>query len=91
MSPTTCTSEKMEKVALNNLQLDHLARSHPKLSRVFYGTVPSDRLPRTLPHEGPTAFIVNTAQVRVTPSVYREIVDDTKDSGKIATYPTVRG
>ena len=50
----------MEKVALNNLQLDHLARSQPKLSRVFYGTVPCDRLPRTLPHEGPTACIVNT-------------------------------
>ena len=31
------------------------------------------------------------AQVRVTPSVYREIVDEMKDSGKIATYPTVRG
>ena len=50
----------MEKVALNNLQLDHLARSHPKLSRVFYGTVPCDRLPRTLPQEGQTACIVNT-------------------------------
>ena len=47
-SPTTCISEKMEKVALNNLQLDHLASMHPKLSRVFYGTVPCDRLPRTL-------------------------------------------
>ena len=31
------------------------------------------------------------AQVRVTPSVHREIVDDMKDAGKIATYPTVRG
>ena len=30
------------------------------------------------------------AQVRVTPSVHREIVDDMK-GGKIATYPTVRG
>ena len=50
----------MEKVALNNLQLDHLARSQPKLSCVFYGTVPCDRLPRTLPHEGPTTCIVNT-------------------------------
>ena len=26
----------------------------------FYGTVPCDRLPRTLPDEGPSAFIVNT-------------------------------
>ena len=31
------------------------------------------------------------AQVRVTPSVYREIVDDMKHGGKIATYPTVPG
>ena len=31
------------------------------------------------------------AQVRVTPSVYREIVDDMKGGGKIATYPTVSG
>ena len=30
------------------------------------------------------------AQVRVTPSVYREIAADLK-SGKVATYPTVRG
>ena len=50
----------MEKVALNNLQLDHLASMHPKLSRVFYGTVPCDRLPRTPPEEGRTAYIVNT-------------------------------
>ena len=56
----TCTSEKMEKVALNNLQLDHLVRNHPKLSDVFYGMVPCDRLPRTLPKEGPTVCIVNT-------------------------------
>ena len=51
---------KMEKVALNNLQLDYLAGTHPKLAQVFYGTVPCDRLPRTLPQEGPTAYIVNT-------------------------------
>ena len=50
----------MEKVALNNLQLDYLAGTHPRLSQVFYGTVPCDRLPRTLPQEGPTAYIVNT-------------------------------
>ena len=35
----------MEKVALNNLQLDHLASMHPKLSRVFYGTDPCDVSP----------------------------------------------
>ena len=51
---------KMEKVALNNLQLDYLAGTHPKLAQVFYGTVPCDRLPKTLPQEGPTAYIVNT-------------------------------
>jgi len=50
----------MEKVALNNIQLDHLAGANPKLFRVFYGTVPCDRLPRTLPEGGPFAFIVNT-------------------------------
>ena len=50
----------MEKVALNNLQLDYLAGTHPKLAQVFYGTVPCDRLPKTLPQEGPTAYIVNT-------------------------------
>ena len=50
----------MEKVALNNLQLDHLARLHPKLSKVFYGTVACDQLPSKLMKDGPTAFIVNT-------------------------------
>ena len=50
----------MEKVPLNNLQLHHLAGTHPKLSRIFYGTVPCDLLPKTLPQEGPTAYIVNT-------------------------------
>ena len=50
----------MEKVALNNVQLDHLARAHPLLRCVFHGTVPCDRLPRTVSQEGPTAYIVNT-------------------------------
>ena len=50
----------MEKVPLNNLQLVYLVGTHPKLSRVFYGTVPRDRLPKTLPQEGLTALIVNT-------------------------------
>ena len=31
------------------------------------------------------------AQVRVTPSVYRELMDDMKSGGKVAAYPTVRG
>ena len=50
----------MEKVALNNLQLDHLAMNHPTLAPVFHGTVPCDRLPKKLSKEGPTAYIVNT-------------------------------
>ena len=50
----------MEKVALNNLQLDHLAQSHPALSKVFYGTVACDQLPSKLIKEGPSAYIVNT-------------------------------
>ena len=49
----------MEKVALNNSQLDHLAGSHPKLSCVFYRTVPWERLSRTPPQEGPTTYIIN--------------------------------
>ena len=50
----------MEKVALNNVQLDYLAHADPKLSQVFYGTVPCDGLPALVPAEGPTAYIVNT-------------------------------
>jgi len=50
----------MEKVALNYIQLDHLAGTNPKLSGVFYGTVACDRLPKTLPEERPSAFFVNT-------------------------------
>ena len=51
----------MEEVALNNVQLDHLANTQPALARVYYGAVPCDRLPKTLPQdEGPTAYIVNT-------------------------------
>lgn len=50
----------MEKVTLDNLQLDYLAGNDQKLSRMLYGTVPCDRFPRTLPQEGPTAYVVNT-------------------------------
>lgn len=50
----------MEKVLLNNLQLDYLAGPHPKLSHVFYGMVLRGQLPKTLPQEGPIADIVNT-------------------------------
>jgi len=50
----------MDKVALNNLQLDHLAGTHPRLRRVFYGSVPCDRLLQAIPQEGPIAYIVST-------------------------------
>ena len=50
----------MEKIALNNFQLDHLASQDPKLSQVFYRTVPCDTLPALVLKAGPTAYIVNT-------------------------------
>ena len=37
----------MEHVALNNVQLDYLARDDPQLNPVFYGTVACDRLPKS--------------------------------------------
>ena len=37
----------MEHVALNNVQLDYLARDDPPLKRSFYGTVACDRLPKS--------------------------------------------
>ena len=37
----------MEHVALNNVQLDYLARDDPQLKRSFYGTVACDRLPKS--------------------------------------------
>ena len=36
----------MEHVALNNVQLDYLARDDPQLKPMFYGTVACDRLPK---------------------------------------------
>ena len=50
----------MEKVALNNVQLDRLADSQPTLKPYFYGTLPCDRLPRSPDKKGPVAYIVNT-------------------------------
>ena len=50
----------MEKVALNNHQIDYLAKADPKLCQLFYGTVACDRLPSVVNREGPTAYIVNT-------------------------------
>ena len=40
--------------------------------------------------EADAKVVLYLAQVRVAPSVYREIVSDVK-SGKVVTYPTVRG
>lgn len=50
----------MEKVVLNNVQLDYLAFNHPQLGKYYVGTTACDKLPTTLPKEGKTAFIVNT-------------------------------
>ena len=50
----------MEKVALNNVQLDRLADSQPTLKPYFYGTRPCDRLPSSPDTQGPVAYIVNT-------------------------------
>ena len=50
----------MEKVALNNVQLDQLADSQPTLRPYFYGTRPCDRLPDCPDKKGPVAYIVNT-------------------------------
>ena len=50
----------MEQVALNNAQLDYLARDDPQLKPVFYGTVACDRLPKTPRKKKPQGYIVNT-------------------------------
>ena len=50
----------MEKVALNNIQLDRLADGQSTLKPYFYGTMPCDRLPRSPDKKGPVAYIVNT-------------------------------
>ena len=52
----------MEKVALNNVQLDRLADSQPTLKPYFDGTVPCNRLPSSPDKKGPVAYIVNTDQ-----------------------------
>jgi len=50
----------MEHVALNNKQLDYLARDDPPLKPYFYGTVACDRLPKTPRKNTPQGYIVNT-------------------------------
>ena len=49
----------MEHVALNNVQLDYLARDDPQLNPVFYGTVACDRLPKSPVKTQPQGYIVN--------------------------------
>lgn len=48
----------MQKVPLNNEQLDYLAYEH--LGSIYGGTLPCDRLPMTQDRAGRRAFIVNT-------------------------------
>ena len=50
----------MEKESLNDVQFNHLARSHPSLGPHFYGTVPCDRLPDKPDKCGLLGYIVNT-------------------------------
>ena len=50
----------MEHVALNNVQLDYLARDDPQLKPVFYGTVACDRLPKSPVKTTSQGYIVNT-------------------------------
>ena len=47
-------------MALNNVQLDYLARDDPELKPVFYGTVACDRLPKSPVKTQPQGYIVNT-------------------------------
>ena len=50
----------MEKVTLNNVQLDELAESDALLRPFFGGTLPCDELPTPPPRRDPRAYIVNT-------------------------------
>ena len=54
------SKKDMEQVALNNVQLDYLARDDPVLTPDFYGTVACDRLPTKPLQTRPQAYIVNT-------------------------------
>ena len=49
----------MEKVPLNNVQLDHLVTADAILKPYFYGTA-CDRLPRRSIKKEPRGYIVNT-------------------------------
>ena len=50
----------MEQVALNDVQLDYLARDDSQLKPFFYGTVACDRLPKTPSKKIVQGYIVNT-------------------------------
>ena len=50
----------MEKVPLNNVQLDYLANTDAILKPCFYTTVACDRLPRQPIKKEPRGYIVNT-------------------------------
>ena len=52
----------MEHVALNNVQLDYLARDDPQLKPMSYGTVACDRLPKRPVKTMSQGYIVNTDQ-----------------------------
>ena len=50
----------MEKIALNDKQLEFLARGNPHLDKYFEGVFPCDRLPPNPDKSTPKAYIVNT-------------------------------
>ena len=50
----------MEKVVLNDLQLEYLARGNPYLEKHFVGVFPCDKLPDKPDKSEPRAYIVNT-------------------------------
>jgi len=50
----------MEKVILNNVQLDYLATHDSVLKPHFFGTVVCDRLPSHPEKQWPRSYIVNT-------------------------------
>ena len=50
----------MDQVPLSDTQLDYLAAEHPRLGSIYGGTLPCDKLPKTLQRSTKTAFVVNT-------------------------------
>lgn len=62
----------MEQVALNNVQLDYLAREDEALKPYFHGTVACDRLPKK-----PVEILAVTLSTRIlaTNQVVCEVMD----------------